>query len=70
MQTSNWINRAFRTTISQDRPFALGVVVVIELRIGLVIFACLTMAACDNAGSALKTGVGDFAKEATRTASG
>ncbi len=42
----------------------------IELRIGLVIFACLTMAACDNAGSALKTGVGDFAKEATRTASG
>lgn len=40
------------------------------LRYVLVIAGCLALTACDNAGSALKTSAGDFAKEATRTASG
>ena len=40
------------------------------LRLGLVLMVGLALAACDNAGSAIKTGAGDFAKEATRTASG
>ncbi len=41
-----------------------------NLRLGLVLLAGLALVACDNAGSAIKAGAGDFAKEATRTASG
>jgi hypothetical protein len=41
-----------------------------NLRISLIALAGLALASCDNAGSALKTSAGDFAKEATRTASG
>ncbi len=40
------------------------------LRPGFVLMASLALAACDNAGSAIKSGAGDFAKEASRTASG
>ena len=40
------------------------------LRLGLALMVGLTLAACDNAGSAIKASAGDFAKEATRTASG
>lgn len=42
----------------------------IYLRTGLVVLACLALGACDNAGSAIKSSAGEFAKEATRTASG
>ncbi len=41
-----------------------------NLRLSLIALAGLALASCDNAGSALKTSAGDFAKEATRTASG
>lgn len=42
----------------------------ISLRNVILGLACLVVAACDNAGSAIKASAGDFAKEATRTASG
>ena len=42
----------------------------INLRLGLVLMVGLALGACDNAGSAIKAGAGDFAREATRTASG
>lgn len=42
----------------------------ISLRNGVLGLACLALAGCDNAGSAIKSSAGDFAKEATRTASG
>ncbi len=40
------------------------------LRLALFALAGLTLAGCDNAGSALKSAAGDAAREATRTASG
>ena len=42
----------------------------ILVRFGVVAMACVALAACDNAGSVIKDSAGDFAKEASRTASG
>ena len=40
------------------------------LRSGLLALTCLVLVGCDNAGTSIKSSAGEFAKEATRTASG